>query len=104
MAFIVSILKNTVTARTKPTIATINSINKESIAFLIALLRFNLFFFLERISSRDNCCPLTPVKSVGNFIILDELDSGLDVDSLRIACENINNYVFETYLNLEKIL
>ncbi len=27
------------------------------------------------------------------FIILDELDSGLDVDSLRIACENINNYM-----------
>ena len=26
------------------------------------------------------------------MIILDELDSGLDVDSLRIACENINNY------------
>ena len=29
------------------------------------------------------------------FIILDELDSGLDVDSLRIACENINNYIKE---------
>ena len=29
------------------------------------------------------------------FIILDELDSGLDVDSLRIACENINNYIEE---------
>ena len=29
------------------------------------------------------------------FIILDELDSGLDVDSLRIACENINNYMEE---------
>lgn len=27
------------------------------------------------------------------FIILDELDSGLDVDSLKIVCENINNYV-----------
>lgn len=26
------------------------------------------------------------------FIILDELDSGLDVDSLRIVCENINKY------------
>ena len=29
------------------------------------------------------------------FIILDELDSGLDVDSLRIVCENINTYVAE---------
>ena len=27
------------------------------------------------------------------FIILDELDSGLDVDSLKIVCENINNYL-----------
>jgi Fe-S cluster assembly ATP-binding protein len=27
------------------------------------------------------------------FIILDELDSGLDVDSLRIVCENINEYI-----------
>lgn len=27
------------------------------------------------------------------FIILDELDSGLDVDSLRIVCENINDYL-----------
>ena len=27
------------------------------------------------------------------FIILDELDSGLDVDSLRIVCENINSYI-----------
>lgn len=27
-----------------------------------------------------------------SFIILDELDSGLDVDSLRIVCENILNY------------
>ncbi len=27
------------------------------------------------------------------FIILDELDSGLDVDSLRIVCDNINNYI-----------
>ena len=26
------------------------------------------------------------------FIILDEIDSGLDVDSLRIVCENINKY------------
>ena len=26
------------------------------------------------------------------FIILDELDSGLDVDSLKIVCQNINNY------------
>ena len=29
------------------------------------------------------------------FIILDELDSGLDVDSLRIVCENINYYLKE---------
>ncbi len=29
------------------------------------------------------------------FIILDEIDSGLDVDSLRIVCENINNYLKE---------
>jgi len=29
------------------------------------------------------------------FIILDELDSGLDVDSLRIVCENINKYLEE---------
>lgn len=27
------------------------------------------------------------------FIILDELDSGLDVDSLKVVCENINNYL-----------
>ena len=27
------------------------------------------------------------------FIILDELDSGLDVDSLRIVCSNINDYI-----------
>ena len=27
------------------------------------------------------------------FIILDELDSGLDVDSLRIVCDNINKYL-----------
>lgn len=27
------------------------------------------------------------------FIILDELDSGLDVDSLRIICDNINSYI-----------
>lgn len=26
------------------------------------------------------------------FIILDELDSGLDVDSLKIVCDNINQY------------
>ena len=26
------------------------------------------------------------------FIILDEIDSGLDVDSLRIVCKNINKY------------
>ena len=29
------------------------------------------------------------------FIILDEIDSGLDVDSLRIVCENINSYLEE---------
>ncbi len=27
------------------------------------------------------------------FIILDELDSGLDVDSLRVVCQNINEYL-----------
>ena len=27
------------------------------------------------------------------FIILDELDSGLDVDSLKIVCSNLNNYL-----------
>lgn len=27
-----------------------------------------------------------------SFIILDEIDSGLDVDSLKIVCENINAY------------
>lgn len=26
------------------------------------------------------------------FVILDELDSGLDVDSLRIVCQNVNRY------------
>lgn len=30
-----------------------------------------------------------------SFIILDELDSGLDVDSLRVVCENIKQYVKE---------
>lgn len=29
------------------------------------------------------------------FIILDEVDSGLDVDSLRIVCSNINDYLKE---------
>ncbi len=29
------------------------------------------------------------------YIILDELDSGLDVDSLKLVCENINNYLIE---------
>ena len=29
------------------------------------------------------------------FIILDELDSGLDVDSLKIVCKNINEYLKE---------
>lgn len=27
------------------------------------------------------------------FIIFDELDSGLDVDSLKIVCDNINDYI-----------
>lgn len=27
-----------------------------------------------------------------SFIILDEVDSGLDIDSLRVVCENINKY------------
>ena len=30
-----------------------------------------------------------------NLLILDELDSGLDVDSLKIVCENINDYLKE---------
>lgn len=29
------------------------------------------------------------------YIILDEVDSGLDVDSLKVVCENINNYLKE---------
>ena len=29
------------------------------------------------------------------FIIFDELDSGLDVDSLKIVCDNINEYIKE---------
>ncbi len=29
------------------------------------------------------------------FIILDEIDSGLDVDSLKIVCKNINEYLKE---------
>lgn len=29
------------------------------------------------------------------FIIFDELDSGLDVDSLKIVCDNINEYLHE---------
>jgi Fe-S cluster assembly ATP-binding protein len=28
-------------------------------------------------------------------IILDELDSGLDVDSLKLVCDNINSYLKE---------
>ncbi|MBQ2639801.1 MAG: Fe-S cluster assembly ATPase SufC [Bacilli bacterium] len=27
------------------------------------------------------------------YIILDEIDSGLDVDSLKVVCKNINNYL-----------
>ena len=30
-----------------------------------------------------------------SFIILDELDSGLDVDSLKIVCDNVNSYIKE---------
>ena len=30
-----------------------------------------------------------------NLLILDELDSGLDVDSLKITCDNINDYLKE---------
>lgn len=30
-----------------------------------------------------------------SFIILDELDSGLDVDSLRIVCQNLKDYIKE---------
>ena len=29
------------------------------------------------------------------FVILDELDSGLDIDSLKIVCDNINQYLKE---------
>jgi Fe-S cluster assembly ATP-binding protein len=29
------------------------------------------------------------------YIILDELDSGLDVDSLKVVCDNINDYLKE---------
>ena len=29
------------------------------------------------------------------FLILDELDSGLDVDSLKVVCQNINDYLEE---------
>ena len=30
-----------------------------------------------------------------SFLILDELDSGLDVDSLKVVCDNINEYLKE---------
>lgn len=30
------------------------------------------------------------------FIMLDELDSGLDVDSLKLVCENVKDYIKET--------
>lgn len=30
-----------------------------------------------------------------SFIIFDELDSGLDVDSLKIVCDNVNEYIKE---------
>lgn len=30
-----------------------------------------------------------------NFILLDEIDSGLDVDSLKIVADNINNYYLD---------
>ena len=29
------------------------------------------------------------------FIILDELDSGLDIDSLKVVCDSINSYLEE---------
>ena len=29
------------------------------------------------------------------LILLDELDSGLDIDSLKIVCQNINDYLME---------
>ncbi len=38
------------------------------------------------------------------FIILDELDSGLDIDSLKIVCKNINKYlkmILEKYYDKE---
>ena len=31
-----------------------------------------------------------------SFILLDELDSGLDVDSLKVVCQNLNDYL-QTY-------
>ena len=37
------------------------------------------------------------------FIIFDELDSGLDVDSLKIVCDNINDYLKE-YPNTSVLL
>ena len=38
------------------------------------------------------------------LIILDELDSGLDVDSLKIVCDNINNYLKENKVAAEAII
>ena len=37
------------------------------------------------------------------FIIFDELDSGLDVDSLKVVCDNINDYLKE-YPNTSVLL
>ena len=48
-----------------------------------------------------------------NLIILDELDSGLDVDSLKIVCKNLNDYIKENpntsfeivkYLSLKDVI
>ena len=36
---------------------------------------------------------LIPIFDSPKLIILDELDSGLDVDSLKIVCKNINSYI-----------
>ena len=36
------------------------------------------------------------------LIILDELDSGLDVDSLNVVCDSLNKYI-KTHLEFEKL-
>ena len=43
------------------------------------------------ISSNSNEVFAT-IYSDSSSLILDEIDSGLDVDSLKIVCENINEY------------